>query len=318
MELMKEKDSRFVNLEKKIGLFVVIAIAGIIVAIFLLGIQQDIFTSKTTIYFIAPSGKNINEGQSVKLSGFKIGKVKKLSLDDIASVKVELSINTKYMKWIKSDSKARRTKEALIGEEIIEITPGSINAKKVEGQGVIDYERVKELSEMAEEIQAEIKPVLTDIKQIISYINDPKGNIKQTLGNIQKLSEDILVTQKHVDTLIQNTDQNLKSTITNVNTLLDSAKTTITNTDNIMKKIDKDIPGIMEKANKTLENVEKTTGEIKKITEQAAPQIPPIIEKGGNIAEGTKDIVDSVKKVWPIRSLIKQPEEKTLKVDSYE
>jgi hypothetical protein len=60
------------------------------------------------------------------------------------------------------------------------------------------------------------------------------------------------------------------------------------------------------------------TDDLKKATEQSAPRIPSLVEKGDDIAGGTKEIIDSVKKMWPIRSFIKSPEEKTLKVDSYE
>lgn len=318
MEILKETDSRFINIEKKIGMFVLIAIIGIIIIFAFIGIQQDIFTPKTSIYFITESGQGINEGMAVKLSGFRIGKTKKLSLDDIARVKVELSINNKYMKWIKSDSKVKLLKEGLIGESIIEITPGSLNAKEVPEKEVIPFEREKGISEMFEELKDEIKPVVTDIKQIIHYVNDPGGDIKQTLKNLRKVSEDIYTTKQHLDTLLQHSDKNVSNTVTKIDSVLDSTKQTITSLDKMINKIDGNIPNIMQKVDKSLENVQRTTEEIKKAAEQSAPQIPSILEKGSEVTEGTKELVDSVKQIWPIHLFIKKPEGKTLKVDSYE
>lgn len=314
MEIMRETDPRFINIEKKIGVFVLIAIMGVIMVVIFTGMQQDVFTSKTKIYFIAKSGQDINKGQSVKLSGFKIGKVKKSSLDDIARVRVELSINTKYMKWIKRDSKAKLLKEGLIGDTIIEIIPGSINAKELTENDIIAFEKEKSIGEIAEELKDEIKPVLTDVRQIIHYINDPEGDIKQTLKNVKNLSKDLITTQKHLDTLLQNTDKNITATITKIDPLINSANQTITTTNNLIKKLDKEMPNMLEKVNRSLENVEKTTEEIKKATEHA----PPLVEKGSDIVDSTKEVVDSIKQMWPIRSFIEQPEEKTLKVDSYE
>ncbi|MEW6213741.1 MAG: MlaD family protein [Nitrospirota bacterium] len=315
---MKETDQRFVNIEKKIGMFILIAIIGMVLGIAFIGIQRDIFTPKTKIFFVADSGRDINEGQAVKLSGFRIGKVKKLSLNDIARVKVELSINRKYMKWIKTDSKARLTKEGLIGESIIEITPGSINVMRVEENGIIAFEREKGLNEMAEELRNEIKPVLKDIRQIVHYVNDPQSDIKQTLRNLKKLSGDLSTTRQYLDSLFLNTDKNLTVTVKKIDSLVNSAKQTIADTDNVIKKFDKDIPNILDKVNRSLENAQKATEDIKKATEHASPQISSILEKGNDLADGAKDVVDSVKKIWPIRSYIEKPGEKTLKVDSYE
>ena len=314
MAVIKETDPRFINMEKKIGMFVLIAIAGIALVIVFIGIQQDVFTSKTEIYFITDSGEGITEGMAVKLSGFKIGKVKKLSLDDVAKVKVELSINTRYMKWIKTDSKARLAKEGLIGDSIIEITPGSAKAGQIADKGEISFARARGLSDIAEELKEEVTPVLTEIKEIIHYVNDPEGDIKHALKNISKLSDEAFTTKQHLDNLLKDAGSSMKK----IDQLLDSTKKTMTTVESMVRKIDKDLPGIMEKVDKSLTNVQKMTDDLKKATEQSAPRIPSLVEKGDDIAGGTKEIIDSVKKMWPIRSFIKSPEEKTLKVDSYE
>ncbi len=315
---MREADERFLGIEKKIGLFVFIAVTGILAAIAFIGIQHDVFTPKTKIYFIADSGQGINERTAIKLSGFKIGKVERLSMDDVARVKVELSINTKYMKWIKTDSKARLFKEGLIGDSVIEISPGSAKAAQVAGNGIIEFEREKGLGEIAEELKEEIKPVLSDVREIIHYINDPQGDFKQTLKNIRKVSEDLPATQQHLNALLKDTDKGVQTTTKNIDSLLDSTKQTMDTVDGLIKNVDKDIPNILEKTNKSLENIQKTTEEIKKATEQTAPKIPSMLKKGEDAAEGAKEITDSVKKIWPIRLFIKEPEEKALNTDSYE
>ena len=318
MKFMKETDERFIGVEKKIGLFVLAALIGIITVIVSVGLQSDVFTPKTRIFFIAESGQGINEGTAVKLSGFKIGKVKRLYLDDAAKVKVELSIKTKYMKWIKTDSEARLIKEGLIGDSVIEITPGSAKAKDVKEDGIISFERTRGLGEIAAELKDELKPALSDIKQIVGYINDPQGDVKQTLKNLRIISEGLPATKQRLDLLLTDTDKGVNASVKKIDALLDSAKQTVDSVDGLAKKADKDIPAILERANKSVENIQKTTEEIKKATEQTAPKIPSMLKKGEDAAEGAKEITDSVKKMWPIRLFIKEPEEKTLDVDSYE
>jgi phospholipid/cholesterol/gamma-HCH transport system substrate-binding protein len=318
MTLIKEKDQRFVNIEKKIGLFIMAAVAGILLLVFSLVAKSEIFTPKTKIYITADSGEGINEGMAVKLKGFKIGAVKRLDLDDAARVKVTLSIYSKYMVWIKADSTAKLLKEGLIGDGIIEISPGSATAGKIAENGTIPFERAKGLSAIAEELKEEIKPVLNDIKKILAYVNDPQGEIRQILVNIKTLSGDLSGTRQRVDTLLSDADKGVNTSVKKLEALLDSSRQPIGTLNELLRKVDKDVPRLLEGLNKSLENVQKTTEEIRKATEQTAPRLPGIMEKGADIADGTKDVVNSVKKVWPIRTFIRNPEGKVLEVDSYE
>ncbi len=314
MTMIKETDPRFAGIEKKIGIFIITAIAGIALVAVFLGIQQDIFIPKTTIFFVTESGQDLNEGMAVKLRGFKIGKVRKVLLDDSARVTVELSINKKYMKWIRTDSRAKLAKEGLIGESIIEITRGAPEAKEIETTGVIPFEREKGIGEMAEELKAEIQPLFSDIRQIFQYVNDPNGDIKQALKNVKKVTADIDATRRHLDTLLKDTNKNISSITAKIDPAISSAKQTLETAGAMSKKMDKDIPQIMERINKSLENVQKTTEELK----NSASQIPPIIKKGNELTNSTKEVLDSVKQVWPISSYIEEPKEKALKMDSYE
>lgn len=322
MKILEETDQRFKGMERKIRLFVSLAVIGILVVIAF--IQRDVFIPKTRIFFAADTAQGLNEGMHIKFRGFSIGKIKRLELDDKARVKVELSIYSKYMKWIKQDSKASLLKE-IIGESVIEITPGSERANRIADNGTIEFEREKGLSGVVEELKDQLMPILSDVKQLTGYLNDPNGEIRQILKNMAVLTKDASATRKHIDTvlkdtdtLVKNSDKTIANTVSKVDSILDTSKQTMTTVDGLIKKIDRDLPPIMEKVDKTLGNVLKTTEELKKVTEQTAPKIPSLVENGTDIAEGTKDIVDSVKKMWPIRTFIKTPGEKTLKTDSYE
>ncbi len=314
MAVMKETDERFQYLSKKIGLFVLIAILGIAGIIVFIGIQRDVFTNKTKLYFISENGQGLNEGQAVKLSGFKIGKIEKLSLDDVAKVKVEISINTKYMKWIKTDSTIKLVKEGYIGDAVLEVTPGSVQAKQIPEGGYLNFQGAKSINEIIEELKDDIKPVLLDIKQIIHYINDPKGDVKQILGNVNKLSGDIQHTRELIDTMLKNTDKNLENTMKKTDTLLGSIKDTVDTTNTILKNVETKLPNMLDKVDKSLTDVQKITDDIKHTTSGA----PVLMDKVTDITDDAKDITGAVKKTWPISSKIKIPEEKTIKVDSYE
>ncbi|MEK7191388.1 MAG: MlaD family protein, partial [Pseudomonadota bacterium] len=86
MAIMQDQDARFQHLERKIGMFVLVAIFGIVLTIGAIGVKQELFTPKTPIHFITDSAHDIAEGTAVKLRGFNIGKVERLTLTDDARV----------------------------------------------------------------------------------------------------------------------------------------------------------------------------------------------------------------------------------------
>jgi phospholipid/cholesterol/gamma-HCH transport system substrate-binding protein len=309
MAVLRDNDQRFKNLERKVGIFVLCCIFGLLAIIIVIGLQQDIFTPKSRIYFITTTGTGIYNGMSVKLSGFKIGKVEQISLDNGAMVKVVLLINSDYMKWVKINSKAYLKKEELIGDSIIEISRGADDAIGVSGDALIPFEREKGLVGIAEDFSNDMKPVISHVTNILEYVSNPNGELKQTIVNLKKVSSELSKTVVSVDTVIKNTDKNIPETFDNVNTLLKSSKQTIVEAGEIIKKTDK-----------TIANLESITGAAKDAVPKITPAIPVIVNKSERIADGTLEIVDSLKQTWPISINIKPINEQPqpVKIDSYE
>ena len=246
MAILHDDDTRFKGLEKKIGFFVIIALLGIVLTVVAVGIQHDVFSPKTRLFFITDSGQSIDEGMAVKLSGFNIGKVEKLELTDDAKVRVTLSILRSYMKWVKSDSKARLIKEGVIGANVIEITPGSDKEKSLEHNTQIAFERERGLGQVVDQLYAEVIPLIDDLKRVA----------------------------RRADTLLAG----LPATQEKLDATLTSAKK---NFENLEKVTASDLPAItkrsretVEKANKVVDSVSRTWPISSNIKEPRSETLP--------------------------------------------
>ena len=67
IEKVEQKDPRFKNLEKKVGVFVFIVIVMLTAIFFFMGKERGIFTKKYAIFFNVDSGSGFMEGMPVKL-----------------------------------------------------------------------------------------------------------------------------------------------------------------------------------------------------------------------------------------------------------
>ena len=181
MAILQDDDARFRGIEKKIGLFAIVAVLGIILIIVSVGIRQDFFSPKTRLFFVTDSAQGIDSGMAVKLSGFRIGTVEKLELTDKARVKVTLSIIDQYMSWVRTDSNVRLVTESVIGANIIEVVPGTETAAKLTENSEIAFVRERGLSQVVGDLYSEVVPLIEDMKRVVNRVDKLVAGLPPTL-----------------------------------------------------------------------------------------------------------------------------------------
>lgn len=198
MAILRDDDVRFRNLSRKIGVFLLVAAAGVVLTLVSVGVQQELFSAKTRIHFVTGSGRDISQGMSVKLSGFNIGRVRKLELTEQATVKVTLEINDEYMKWIRKDSKARLLKEGVIGDNVIEIAPGTDKAVLLAKNEEIEFEREVGMGQLIDELYGDIRPLIQDLRVVVrradtllAGLPTTRAQLDSAIGSMQRNFENL-------------------------------------------------------------------------------------------------------------------------------
>lgn len=302
-----QQDKRFKNLEWKIGLFIIIALAGIVAALVLFGLQKDLFTQKYNLHFTVDRGTGFSKGMPVKLSGFRIGRITSISLNDQAMVDINAEIDSKYRKWIRNDSTVKLVKEGLVGDNIVEVAVGSFDKPELKDNDAIIYFKTKGLDELADELAAQVKPVLLEVRDIISYINDPDGDLKKSIHNLEQLTRNLENTRKNADKLMVSATGNIDGIATKTNILLDNSTRKIDNIDltstinrinTTLDQIDRKLPVMLEKADSTLDHVNKISRETRLLSESAFPKIPGIISQAEDVMLSTDRLINSIQNIW--------------------
>jgi ABC-type transporter Mla subunit MlaD len=199
---MKENDPRFANLERKVGAFILLALLVVAAVVALVGVRQGLFTPKTEIAFFDDSGRDLSEGMAVVTRGFRIGKITRLQLTETGKVEATLAIERSHLRWIRQDSTARVVAKALIGDKEIDVSPGSPGAPQIAPGGVLPFQRDPDLAEIAKRVMEEVKPVLLSVRSLIQYLDDPNGDVKSAIANVNRLSAGLLETREQLDDTI--------------------------------------------------------------------------------------------------------------------
>lgn len=308
MEL-KETDPRFFFLRSKVVFFSAIAIVGAFLLLFLIARQRGLFVKTEEVYFITDRATGLYTGMPVKVSGFKIGRLKSMSLQDDARVKVFLSIETSQMKWLREDSFAVLTKEGLIGESIIEIIPG--NGRNLKPGEKIRFEKIKDIEEMAQELKTEILGIIDEIKKALIYINEPQGSIKKSISNIETISHNLIKTTESMNILLERLNEKVNSVGEKVEMSLD-----------LTQKRLEELSQLIGSTRDSIENISKelleTSKTLKTTSRKTSEQIPILLEQTRRNLDDLEEVLQSIKGMWPIRTGIKKQEIKVLEGDTYE
>jgi phospholipid/cholesterol/gamma-HCH transport system substrate-binding protein len=311
-------DTRFKNLEKKVGIFILLALIGVVGVVFFIVIENDLFTSTFDLRLTAPKGTGFSQGMPIKLSGFRIGRVKSITLNDSAAVDVLLQIDKKYKKWMRKDSVARLIKEGMIGDYIIEISSGTL-PELIPENGLITLGKSKAFDEIADEIAEKVKPVLMDIRDIISYVNSEDGDVKKTLRNINAFTGKMEKSRQKVDTLLDTGTRTVDSTgkrfdilLTRVESRIDQTQPILAKADNSLQSVEKKLPQILEKVDLTLSHIESISKELKGTASETLPHVPRLINKSEGLIDQGEGLLEGMKSVWPLSSVMTPVDQKAL------
>ncbi len=198
-------DNHTPKFKARLGMFIAGGIAVFVVAIFIIGKQQNLFDPvfKITTNFFNVSGLQV--GNNVRFSGITVGTVDNITIINDSTVQVDLMIKKSVQQFIKADSEASIGSDGIIGDRVVIITQGSSDgAMAKNGQHIFSKEPVETddiiVSLQATSLNAEV--ITLQLAEIMTNINNGQGtmgrliqdstiaeNINQIIANFKKSSE---------------------------------------------------------------------------------------------------------------------------------
>ncbi len=192
----------------KLGIFIFLGIAILVVAIFMLGGKEQLFSSTFSVKAYFKSVQGLKSGATVRLSGIDVGTVKDVSIvnDTTGRVQVTMSIKEDVARFIRTDTKASIETEGLVGNKVVVLSIGSATAEQIIDGGTIGTKEPLSFADVLEEthgIMGYTKQMTKDLSEIIGRVNRGEGSIGKLLVN-----DDLYTSATN---LTNQADQSLKS-----------------------------------------------------------------------------------------------------------
>ncbi|MCG9792611.1 MlaD family protein [Flavobacterium algicola] len=197
----------------KLGIFVSIGILILLVIIFFIGNNQNLFTSKFTINSNFRNVSGLQVGGQVRFLGIAVGTVESVAIINDSTVNVAFVMDDDIKKFIKKDSKASITSEGVIGDKILMISQGSTKSPEVKnGDKINSVEPVEFTSILSSiEVSANNAEVITDeLATLLTSVNDSEGVLGKLL-NDEKIAADMKKTVENLRKGSKGLEQNMEA-----------------------------------------------------------------------------------------------------------
>jgi phospholipid/cholesterol/gamma-HCH transport system substrate-binding protein len=211
-------DNHTPKFKARLGMFIAGGIAVFVIAIFIIGKQQNLFNPvfKITTAFLNVSGLQV--GNNVRFSGITVGTVDNITIINDSTVQVDLMIKKTVQQFIKADCQASIGSEGIIGDRVVIINQGSTNAAMAkDGQKILSKEPVETddiiVSLQATSLNAEV--ITLQLAEIMTNINNGQGTLGRLIQdstvaeNINQIIENFKTSSEGLDETIEVTKENV-------------------------------------------------------------------------------------------------------------
>lgn len=169
-----------------IAVFIIAGSALFLIAIFIIGSKQNMFTSTMRINSAFETVSGLLEGSTVRFNGISVGTVDKIDIISGNKVMVDMTIVSSVKKFIKRDSKVKVITEGLIGNKIIDISPGGENTASVNDGDWLESIKPVETEDIIKSLKetGDNASIITkDIANIVSKVDKGDGTLGQIINN---------------------------------------------------------------------------------------------------------------------------------------
>ena len=204
------KRSSFITWDQlRVGLVILAALGILTLAVYKLGQAANLFAKRYTLVAYLKDANGLRPGGTVTLAGQLAGTIKDIQfmpvdMDTTRNLKVLIAIDQNFQEQIRRNSKAQIRTMGLLGDKILDVTPGTPNYRELQNGDTIgvspalDYEQV--LAQAAGAV-GDVVELTKDMRQLTGGIVRGEGTLGQLVKN-RALYDDLTGTLSRTNNML--------------------------------------------------------------------------------------------------------------------
>lgn len=285
------------NLKLKVGIFILILLVNVVGVVSYIFIKKGLFEKRYKYHLITYTAESFNVGMPIKVSGFAIGYVDEIKLQDNGTVKITFSVNKENQKWLAQDS-LLMIRKPLLGSTYIILYSAIGNPILKEGTTLdnIISNDINDLVLKLEPIVIKMGNIVNSIDKITTYLAQDDSELMKIIKNIEKFSS-TLAQNKSLLTSLTGDEKATDSFIKSIDKLYDL----INNFNKVGSNVNKDVLPLLSEFIKELnliaKDIQSKLKSLDKVVDSVSSSDKDIIEIKNQIKTGmskTNQIIEKV------------------------
>jgi phospholipid/cholesterol/gamma-HCH transport system substrate-binding protein len=292
-----------------VGLFVIIATAVLIGTVF--GISGAFGRPTHTYRAYFPFAGGIESGSGVRYSGGpKIGRVDHVRIDPQNPGRIEISFKVQSDLPIKTDSHVKIMSMSPLGDNHLEILPGTPKAaiapdgSQLTAENYVDFNaitaQINELGPHAQELIATLNDRASELKVTVERVNDllsvqNRANLSATLANTRGMLEEnrpaLHATLQHINSVSEKLEpllQDFQKTSAEANKALDHI-------DSMIGENRADVRQAVVQLRRTLNNMTELTSHLNQTLDVNSENIDELLDNFRHVSENLREFTNTIK-----------------------
>lgn len=199
----------------KTGIFFLAGIGVLISLIVFIGNQKNLFRSTVLLHIKYLTVAGLQEGSFVRFAGINVGSVDLIEIMNDTTVLVDVTVQKKIIRFIKTDSRASIANDGLMGDKLIQISPGSDSAiliKENDTLMAVNPFDMDKVMARAEKVGIKVESVVNNLDTLSGFLSEIFNKINSGKGTLGKL-----INNETLANDLQQTVTSAKKTVKTVN-----------------------------------------------------------------------------------------------------
>lgn len=292
-----------------VGLFVIIAATLLLVTVFVL---SGAFSHSASTYKARfPFAGGLEEGTPVRYAGGpKVGRVEMLRIDPGNPTLIEVTFSVKRGVPVKTDSHVKIGSLSALGDNHLEIVPGSNQAALAPVGSVLTADPYTDFNALTDKLNA----IAPDAQKLLVSLNDRVTELKVTISRVDDLLNDqnranlagtlagvrgmISENRAQVKSTVQNLNaasQNLQPLLVDLRKTSDEANVTLTHIDAVVGQNRPDIHEAVIELRNTLGTLNQVATRMNETLEVNSGNIDEMLDNLRESTENLNEFTDTIK-----------------------
>ena len=292
-----------------VGLFVIVATVVLVATVF--GITGAFGRTAKSFHAYFPFAGGLEVGSTVRYAGGpKVGRIEKLRINPQNPGNIEITLAVQTDLPVKTDSHVRIMSMSPLGDNHLEIVPGSPQAELAKDGATLPADRYLDLNAITERIN-DLAP---EAQQLLHTLNDRATELKVTIARVNDLLNDdnrsnLSGTLAQAHQMLAENRTAIKATIGHINAsseklgplLEDLRKTsaeankTLDHVDGLIGENREDVRKAVVELRKSLTNVTDLTWRIDQTLDVNSENIDEMLENFRHVSENLKQFTETIK-----------------------